>query len=321
LCNQTYGNAPFAVSATASSGLPVSFTILSGPATIISNTVTIQGVGTVTIQASQAGNSSWNPAPNLSQSFAVSAKTITASITASNKIYDGGAAAAIASRALAGVVGGDIVNLIGGTASFADKNVGAGKTVIATGLSLGGASATNYLLASTSATTAADITPVTLRVQADDQTRAYGTTNPVLTVSYLGFVNSEGTNVLSGAPSVSTTATTNSLAGTYPITVSAGTLSAANYSFSFLSGQLTVTAPAVVLPGNLTGIQVTSGTVALSFVGSPGTTYHIQRTAGIQDAGTVWSDIGSATTDAAGQGTFTDNNPLSGQGFYRTSSQ
>src|SRR6266478_4036547 len=62
LASKTFGDAPFAVSATASSGLAVSFSILSGPATISGNTVTITGVGTVTVRASQAGDSNWNAA-------------------------------------------------------------------------------------------------------------------------------------------------------------------------------------------------------------------------------------------------------------------
>ena len=71
LTNKSYGDPPFALSATASSGLPVTFTNLSGPATVASNTVTLTGVGTVTIRASQAGNLSYNPAPNVDQSFTV----------------------------------------------------------------------------------------------------------------------------------------------------------------------------------------------------------------------------------------------------------
>jgi hypothetical protein len=71
LSNKTYGDPSFAVSATASSGLPVSFSVFSGPATISGSTVTITGVGTVTIRASQSGNANWNPAPNVDQSFQV----------------------------------------------------------------------------------------------------------------------------------------------------------------------------------------------------------------------------------------------------------
>lgn len=65
-------DAPFAISATASSGLPVSFNIISGPATISGSTVSLTGVtGTVTIQASQAGDANYNAAPNVVQSFSV----------------------------------------------------------------------------------------------------------------------------------------------------------------------------------------------------------------------------------------------------------
>jgi ELWxxDGT repeat protein len=62
---------PFTLSATASSGLPVSFSILAGPATVSGATVTITGVGAVTVKASQAGNASFLPAPDVLRSFAV----------------------------------------------------------------------------------------------------------------------------------------------------------------------------------------------------------------------------------------------------------
>ena len=53
----------FTVSATASSGLPVTFSIVSGPATIDGNLITITGTGTVIVRASQAGDSTYAPAP------------------------------------------------------------------------------------------------------------------------------------------------------------------------------------------------------------------------------------------------------------------
>jgi len=49
---------------------------------------------------------------------------ITGSITASNKIYDATTAATIASHTLTGVLSGDVVSYTGGTATFANKNVG-----------------------------------------------------------------------------------------------------------------------------------------------------------------------------------------------------
>jgi hypothetical protein len=72
LPNKTYGDPPFTVSASTSSALPVSFSIVSGPATISGNTVTVTGVGTMTVRASQAGNSNYNPSPSVDRSFQVS---------------------------------------------------------------------------------------------------------------------------------------------------------------------------------------------------------------------------------------------------------
>jgi hypothetical protein len=93
----------------------------------------------------------------MDQSFSVAQKPVTGSITALDKTYDGTTAATLATRTLSGVVGSDDVSLSRGTAAFADKNAGSGKTVTATGLSLSGADAGKYQLASTSATTTADI--------------------------------------------------------------------------------------------------------------------------------------------------------------------
>jgi hypothetical protein len=71
LANKTFGEPSFGVSATASSGLSVGFSILSGPATLSGNNVTLTGTGTVTVRASQSGNSSYNSAPNIDQPFTV----------------------------------------------------------------------------------------------------------------------------------------------------------------------------------------------------------------------------------------------------------
>lgn len=98
------------------------------------------------------------------------------------------------------------------------------------------------------------IATATLTVTANNQSRDYGTNNPVLTASYTGFVGGDTTAVLSGEPVLSTTATTNSPAGSYPITVSQGSLSATNYTFSFVDGTLTIegSGPPDNLPAILT---------------------------------------------------------------------
>jgi hypothetical protein len=64
-----YGNSPFTLLATSSSNLPVTFTVVSGPAQISGNTIILTGTGTVVVQASQAGNSLYNAATSVTQSF------------------------------------------------------------------------------------------------------------------------------------------------------------------------------------------------------------------------------------------------------------
>ncbi|MFZ6053318.1 LamG-like jellyroll fold domain-containing protein [Halocola ammonii] len=70
--NKLINDDPFELSATATSGLPISFEIVSGPATIDGNTVTLTGEpGEVTIQASQDGNDIYDPATDVVVSFEV----------------------------------------------------------------------------------------------------------------------------------------------------------------------------------------------------------------------------------------------------------
>src|SRR5262249_24558457 len=61
--------------ATSSSGLPVTFSVVSGPATVSGNVLTITGVGTIVVKATQAGGSNYNPA-EATQSFTVGAASV-----------------------------------------------------------------------------------------------------------------------------------------------------------------------------------------------------------------------------------------------------
>jgi hypothetical protein len=103
-----------------------------------------------------------------------------------------------------------------------------------------------------------------------------GAALPAFTASYTGFVNGQGAAVLSGAPSLTTTASSSSPAGTYTITAAPGNLSSPNYSFSsFVNGTLTivtVTAPKAVLTttATLSG-SATAGYTALVTVTNTGT--------------------------------------------------
>lgn len=71
LPNKVYGDPPFTVSATASSGLPVTF-VASGQCTVSGNTVTITGAGSCTITATQAGNENYSAATPVARVFTIS---------------------------------------------------------------------------------------------------------------------------------------------------------------------------------------------------------------------------------------------------------
>jgi hypothetical protein len=86
---KTYGSAPFTVTApAATSGLTVVLSVVSGPATISGNTVTLTGAGTVTLAANQAGNGLFTAATRVTTSFQVlGAQTIGAFAAIQTKVY------------------------------------------------------------------------------------------------------------------------------------------------------------------------------------------------------------------------------------------
>jgi 7-cyano-7-deazaguanine synthase in queuosine biosynthesis len=89
------------LSATALSGLPVSFSLASGPAVINNGTnLAFTGAGTVSIVASQPGDANWNAAPNVTNTFEVTQPVIEYQLTVSNGTgsgaYTNGAVVAIA---------------------------------------------------------------------------------------------------------------------------------------------------------------------------------------------------------------------------------
>jgi len=91
LSNKAYGDADFNVSATATSGLTVSF-IASGNCTVSGNTVHITAAGSCTITAQQAGDSTtWGAATDVPQSFNIGQADAVISVSGYTGGYDGNA--------------------------------------------------------------------------------------------------------------------------------------------------------------------------------------------------------------------------------------
>ncbi len=106
-----------------------------------------------------------------------------------------------------------------------------------------------------------------LTATANNLSRAYGATNPMLTVSYSGFANGDTSAVLDSAPAASTTAEVSSPLGSYPITLSGG--SDVRYTIVLANGTLTVgKAPLTITAESLTKpYGATNPTLTLSYAG------------------------------------------------------
>ncbi|RAM61347.1 filamentous hemagglutinin [Herbaspirillum rubrisubalbicans] len=87
-----------------------------------------------------------------------------AGLSVANKIYDGTTTATLTGTGSVTALGSDVVTLSGsGAASFANKNVGTGKSIVISGYTLGGTDGGNYNLVAPSNLTA-NITPLQITV-------------------------------------------------------------------------------------------------------------------------------------------------------------
>ncbi len=212
----TYGVEPITLSATASSDLPVTFSVISGPGKVSgvnNSTLTITGVGTVVVAADQAGNASYSAAPEVQQSILVS--------------------------------------------------------------------------------------PAVLTVTAISAARAVGAANPTfscMSPSFVsctinGFVNGDTSAVVSGSATMATTATTSSQVGTYPITFSSESLTAANYTFTFVGGVLEIYNTVQATVPLLLGLSPSTATV-----GGAGFTLTVNGANFTSNSVVLWNGAVRATT-------------------------
>jgi uncharacterized repeat protein (TIGR01451 family) len=252
--------------------------VLSGSPSLNTAATTNSIVGTYPITATNGTLTAANYAFSfVNGTLTVGQATLTVTANNTNKIYGAVNPAFVASYS--GFVNGDTSIVLGGAPSFATSvttNSGVGGYPVT--VTNGTLNAANYTFSFASGTLT--VNAATLTVTANSTGRPYGTTNPVFTAVYSGFVNGETTSVLSGTPNLTTPATTNSPAGSYPIVATNGTLSAANYTFSFVDGTLSIftggyalswTPPASIVYGTLLGTNQNNATATVpgSFVYDP----------------------------------------------------
>jgi hypothetical protein len=210
------------------------------------------------------------------------------------------------------------VNLYDGTALLATGALLSGHFTYDTTMLTAGAHSlhANYLGSSTYAASSTGTAPVqvqaTLTITANDASRAFAVANPALGYTVTGYANGDTGAVLTGLPSLTTTATFNSLSGTYPITAAQGTLTAPSYyNLNFVPGTLTVTGNHVqsitFLPFPIT-ISLSSKTLTLAAASSSAlaVSYQVSGPATLSGSTLTLTGPGQVTVTAmqAGSPTF-----------------
>jgi hypothetical protein len=214
-------------------GMPPGITF-SGLTRAFSGTPSQAGTFPVTVTATDAGV----PSLSVTNTFTITVSPAVLNVAADpqTKIY--GATDPALTFSVGGLQFTDTPAsvLSGALARAAGESVAAGPYSISQGTLVANS---NYVISFTGNSLA--ITPAPLSVTAQAKTKVYGVTDPLFTVSYSGFVNSENPAVLGGTLSIVRVPGEN--VGTYSITPSG--LASANYAITFNAGNLSITKAAL----------------------------------------------------------------------------
>ncbi|MFO1475216.1 MAG: YDG domain-containing protein [Verrucomicrobiota bacterium] len=269
----------------------------AGPGSNI--TVTVNGL---TLAGSAGGNYAIAPlilAADISQgsrqpvflSIAPAASSITYGQSLASSILSGGA--------ITNLAGTDVA----GSFAFTAPATPPGAGTISAPVAFTPADLVNYMAMTTSVPVS--VTAAAITVTADNASRTAGLPNPAFTAAYDGFVAGEDTNVLTAPALLTTTADAGSSAGDYPITPAGA--AAANYTFNYVPGTLTVVAQPQL------GMSVVAGGSGLTFPTLPGQMYQLVLKTNLSD--TVWTPVGDPIPGTGGLVSIT-NNTDAAQGFY-----
>ncbi len=283
IASRAYGSAPFAVTATSSAGTnyPVTITVKSGPATIAAGTVTLTGVGTVVLQASQAGDANYSAA-TASQTFMVTAAQLTATAANASRAFN--TANPTFTGTVTGAVGSDTFTETFTTTATTTSNVGSYPIVPAvTGAQLANytVNAVNGALTVTGAVTTTTLTAPATATGGNSVTLTATVASTAGTpggmVTFYSGTTALGTGTLSagGVATLSTTTLgvgTDSLTASYPAT--------GNFAASTSSANgITVSAPSQTITFPAISAKVYgSAPFAVSATSSLGATYPVTIT-------------------------------------------
>ncbi|MBT8541067.1 filamentous hemagglutinin N-terminal domain-containing protein [Polynucleobacter paneuropaeus] len=338
-----YGTTP-SVNAGTVTGFVNSQTLSSATSGTLSFATTATGasvVGGYAINGSgltaNNGNYTFTQAAGNSSALTITPATLT--ITTNNQTTTYGNALALGTTAFTtnGLVNSDAVTAA--TLKFSNS-----ATVLATqnagtysntgGIIASGASGTglsNYAIVYIPGTLT--VNKAVLNVTADAQSMTYGANAlPSLTATISGFANSQtlASSGVTGSAALSTTATayngtagSASVAGGYTITPTVGSLSAANYSFNYVNGTLTITPATLTITANADSkvYGATSTTAGLNYSAGVAVSATGYSATGLVNGDTITNVNFSSTggSNTANVGTYTIT-PTSETGSTRTNS-
>jgi hypothetical protein len=237
-----------------------------------------------------------------SANFTITRKPLTVSFGNLTKSYDGTTGISYVST-LVGKVGTDDVTLGGNrTLAFANAMVGTNKPINATGVNLLlGSKAPNYQLNSTSNLTGS-ITPKTVTLKANDVSKVFGsnltTSNGSTAFTVIGLVSPDviGSVTITYGNGNASAAAPGVYAG--QVTPSAAVFTSGNstnYSLTYVSGNLNVSAPPPTLNRALGGSASSTFTVRWSAVAGA-TGYNVERSLSANMSNSTIATTGNATS-------------------------
>jgi sugar lactone lactonase YvrE len=300
--NHTFGDAPFAVSATSNSMGAFTYSVVSGPATISGSTVTLTGTGPVVLQASEAADANF-AAGSKNASFTVAAAAPVITFTVPNHTFGD---AAFTVSATSNSTGAFTYSVVSGPATISGATVtltGAGTVV----LQASEAASANFAAGSKNVSfTVAAATPVIVftvpnhtfgdapfNVSATSNSTGAFTysvvsgpatiTGSTVTLTGAGMVvlqaseaadanfitstKNAGFTVAIGTPVIVFTVPNHTF-GDAPFTVSATSNSTGVFTYSVVSGPATITGSTVTLTGAGTVVLQASEAADANFIAS-----------------------------------------------------
>ena len=268
--SETYGGSPFGVNATSVSSGAVTYTVVSGPATIAGNVVTITGAGTVVLGATQAASGNY-AAATAQTSFTVAPEVPTLTFAAiSSKTYGAPAFAVSATSASTGAV---TYTVLDGPATVAGNMVtvnGVGTVVLSASQVASG----NYAAAST-ITTFTVVAQAPTLIFAAIGSKTYGT--PAFVVSATSASSGGVTySVASGPATVAGNTVTITGAGT--VVLNASQVADGNYTSATAATTFTVAPEVPILTFGTIPPQTYGGApfaVSATSASSGGVTYSV----------------------------------------------